>query len=137
MISLDTNVIVRYLVNDDPEQAKAARILLEGLTLENPGFICREVVLEVVWVLERFYRFQRARIADVLFELVTTDCLVVETADHIAGAAYAYGRGGVGFADLMILAAVERSGALPLHTFDRKLARMEGAVLMEHAAGST
>ena len=59
MTALDTNVIVRYLVGDHPEQAEAARVLLEGLIPGNPGFICREVVMEVGWVLERAYRFTR------------------------------------------------------------------------------
>ena len=137
MIALDTNVIVRYLVNDDAEQAEAARVLLEGLTAERQGFICREVVIEVVWVLERFYQFTRAQIANVLVELIATDSLVVEAADDIAHAAIVYrDQGGVGFADLMILLAAARSEALPLYTFDQKLARMEGVVLVESAVGS-
>lgn len=137
MIALDTNVIVRYLVNDDAEQAEAAQALLEGLTADRQGFVCREVAIEVVWVLERFYQFTRARIADVLVELIATDSLVVEAADDIARAAIVYrDQGGVGFADLMILLAAARSGALPLYTFDRKLSRMEGVFLVENAGGS-
>ena len=58
MTALDTNVIVRYLVAEDPGQAEAARSLLEQLTPDNPGFICREVVIEAAWVLERSYRFR-------------------------------------------------------------------------------
>ena len=135
MIALDTNVLVRFLVNDDPVQAEAARALLEGLTFENQGFICREVALELVWVLERFYQFPRSRIADVLIELITTDYLVVETADDIARAALAYNKGNVGFADLLILSAAGRSGAVSLHTFDQRLARMEGATLVEGGTG--
>lgn len=137
MIALDTNVIVRYLVNDDAEQAEAARALLEGMTADRQGFICREVAIEVVWVLERFYQFTRAQIANVLVELVATDSLVVEAADDIARAAIVYrDQEGIGFADLMILLAAARSGAL-LYTFDQKLARMEGVVLVESAVGST
>ena len=135
MIAVDTNVIVRYLVGDDAEQANAARALLEQLTPERPGFICREVAVEVVWVLERAYRFTRVQIADVLVELIATDSIVVEAADDIARAAYNYRQGGVGFADLMILSAAEREGAVPLHTFDRQLARMGGAVLVENPDG--
>ena len=131
MIALDTNVIIRYLVADDAEQAEAARVLIEGLTTDSRGFICREVGLEVVWVLERFYRFTRAQIADVLVELIATDSLIVETADDVASAALTYRHGGVGFSDLMILSSAERTGAVPLHTFDRRLSRMEGAVLIE------
>ena len=52
MTALDTNVLIRYLVGDVPEQAESARVLIDGLTTDNPGFICREVVLEVAWVLE-------------------------------------------------------------------------------------
>ena len=63
MIALDTNVLVRYLVDDDAEQALAARTLLEGLAAERTAFICREVMLELVWVLERTYRLPRERIA--------------------------------------------------------------------------
>ena len=137
MIALDTNVIVRYLVNDDAEQAEAARALLEGMTADRQGFICREVAIEVVWVLEWFYQFTRAQIANVLVELIATDSLVVEAADDIARAAIVYrDQGDVGFADLMILLAAARSEALPLYTFDQKLARMEGVVLVESAVGS-
>ena len=59
---------------------------------------------------------------------------MVEHADDVAVAAYRYRQGGVGFSDLMVLAAAERAGAVPLYTFDRRLARMEGAALVERAA---
>ena len=130
MIALDTNVLVRYLVRDDPNQAEAARLLLERLDSGRPGFICREVMMEVVWVLERAYKFPRAQIADVLAELIATDVLVIETADEVGRAAIRYHQPGVEFSDLMILAAAERTGARPLYTFDRKLARMQGTVLV-------
>ena len=130
MIAIDTNVIIRYLVRDDPEQAEAARALLEGLTSVQPGFICREVMVEVAWVLERPYGFTREQIADVLVELNTTDSLVVEAADGVIRAALRYRQGDAGFSDLMILSAAERAGATPLFTFDRKLGRTDGAALV-------
>ena len=130
MTALDTNVIVRYLVGDDPEQAEASRALLEGLTPDDPGFVCREVMIEVAWVLERGYGFTRPQVADALMGLTASDSLVVESSDDAAAAAYRYRRGGAGFSDLMILAATERAGAAPLHTFDRRLAREPGAVLV-------
>ena len=136
MTALDTNVIVRYLVGDDAEQAAAARALLDGLTSGNPGFICREVVLEVAWVLERSYRFTRSRIAEALMNLTASDSLVVESSDDVAAAAYRYRQGGAGFSDLMILAAVERAGATPLHTFDRRLAQLQGAILVSNPGGT-
>ena len=105
MIALDTNVLVRYLVDDDATQSGAARALIAELTLESPGFVCREVLVELVWVLERAYGFPRDRIASVLESLFATAVLRIETADDVVRAAYGYRRGGAEFADRMIAAA--------------------------------
>lgn len=130
MIALDTNVLVRFLVRDDEKQAAAANELLSSLTVDEPGFVCREVVVELVWVLERAYGFARERIADVLEHLVSTEVLVVETAEDVALTAFRYRAGGVGISDLMTLAAAERAQALPVYTFDQKAARQEGVTLL-------
>ena len=130
MIALGTNVLVRYLVRDDVQQAEAARGLLDSLTAERPGYVCREVTVELVWVLERAYGFARDRIATTLEELVATEGLVIEEADDVARAALRYRAAGAGFSDLMVLAAAERSGAHPLYTFDQKAARLEGVTLL-------
>ncbi|MDE2934050.1 MAG: type II toxin-antitoxin system VapC family toxin [Chloroflexota bacterium] len=129
MIALDTNVLVRYLVRDHAEHAEAARALFEGLTPEQPAFVCREVALEVVWVLERAYRFPRSQVASVLLELLATDSLIFEASDDVARAAWLYRQGGPGFSDRMVLAAAGRVEAAPLYTFDRRLSRVEGAEL--------
>ena len=55
MIAVDTNVLIRYLVRDHRKQAEAARALLQSATAERPAYACREVVVELVWVLERAY----------------------------------------------------------------------------------
>ena len=134
MIALDTNVLVRYLVDDDAEQAEAARALMDRLTSEQPGFVCREVMLELVWVLRHTYGHSADRIAAVLEELVATDVLVIEVAADVARSAVRYRRGVADFPDLMIAAAAERSGACPLYTFDRKAARLPDVVLLEAAS---
>jgi len=131
LTAVDTNVLLRYLVRDDLEQADAARALLESATLEQPVFICREVIIETVWVLERSYRLARAEIADLIAALIHTESLVFEALYDVARVIHQYRQGGADFADLMILAAAERAGASSLYTFDRTLARMDGAVLME------
>lgn len=130
MIALDTNVIVRFLVRDDRRQAEAARALLKSLTAECPGFVGREVAVELVCVLERAYRISRQRVAAVLEELVATAELVIEAGDDVAQAASRYRASGTGFSDLMVLAAARRSGAHPVYTFDRKAARLEGVTLL-------
>ena len=131
MVGLDTNVLVRYLVRDDAKQAEAARALLESLTVERPGFVCREVIVELVWVLERSYKQSRDRIATVLEQLAATDSLVVEADADVIRAASRYRSEVSGFADLMILAATNRSEAHPLYTFDQKAARVEGVELLK------
>ena len=130
MIGVDTNVLVRYLVRDDRRQAEAARALLQSVTVEKPAFACREVVVELVWVLERAYGYSRDRIAAILEELVATEGLVVESAEDVAQAAFRYRSGGAGFSDLMVLASAKRMGALPLYTLDRKAARLEAVELL-------
>ncbi|MCZ0942909.1 MAG: type II toxin-antitoxin system VapC family toxin [Gammaproteobacteria bacterium] len=130
MIALDTNVLVRVLVEDDEDQARFARALLGELTPEHLGFICREVVVELVWVLERTYGLSRDQIATALEGLVATEGLQVESADDVAHAALRYRQGGIGFSDLMIAAAARRSGATRLYTFDRKVARLEDCTLL-------
>ena len=115
MTAFDTNVLVRYLVADDAGQAEAPRM-----------------TVELVRVLERAYRFSRDRIATVLDELVATEELVLEAAGDVARAARGYRQGRSDFADLMISAAARRSGTLPLYTFDRRAARLEGAELVGH-----
>jgi len=56
MIALDTNVLVRFLAQDDPDQGRMATDLIGGLTEQKRGFVAREVLVELVWVLERSYR---------------------------------------------------------------------------------
>lgn len=133
MIALDTNVLVRYLVDDDPQQAEAARALLTDLTPERPGFVCREVAVELAWVLDRAYGFSRDQIATVFEELVATAELRFEEADDVVRAALRYRQGGAGFSDQMILAAARRSGAEVLYTFDRQAAQLEDAALLGKA----
>lgn len=128
MIGLDTNLLVRFLTRDDPEQAAAVDALFEGLSEAAPGLISREVVVELVWVLERAYGFEREAIGRMLFGLLEAKEFVVEGADRVGLAASRYVKGGPGFSDQMILlAAVGEGGTLV--TLDRKLAREEGAGL--------
>lgn len=130
MIALDTNVLVRFLVDDDVDQAKIAGILIDRLTDAAPGFIGREVLVELVWVLERAYGYERADIAAAFDGLLSATELLIEDADDIGLALELYRNDGFGFADLMIVAAARRAGAVELVTFDRKAARLPGVRLL-------
>ena len=130
MIALDTNVLVRFLVQDDVDQAKIAEEIIDQLTDAAPGFIGREVVVELVWVLERAYGYERTDIATALDGLLSARELLLEDADDIGPALERYRNEDFGFADLMIAAAARRAGAVELVTFDRKAARLPGARLL-------
>ena len=130
MIALDTNVLVRFLVRDEARQAEEARALFASLAADNPGFVCREVAVELVWVLSRSYGTPRERVASILLELLATEGVVIENADDVADAAVGYADGRSDFADLMIVAAARRYGATPVYTFDRRAARVDGVELL-------
>lgn len=79
MIGIDTNVIVRYIVQDDPEQAKAATKLIEqSCSSDNPGYINHIVLCEIVWVLRRNYKLDKQSICQVIEQIMRTDRLMIE-----------------------------------------------------------
>lgn len=130
MIALDTNVLVRFLVQDDPKQGQAAAELVDGLTEQEPGYICREVIVELVWVLERAYKMTRAQIAPAVEGLLTSREFVVEDADRVGLGLARYAMGGAGFSDRMILLASFDAQCACLATFDKALARDKGVQLL-------
>jgi len=130
VIALDTNVLVRYLVQDDATQAQIASDVIDGLSEADQGFVGREVLIELVWVLERAYGFSRMEIANALDGLLAAIELVIENADDLGLAIELYRNDGYGFADMMIAAAARRAGARELVTFDRKAARLRGVRLL-------
>ena len=135
MIGLDTNVLVRFLVQDDADQARVAGALIAGLTLDDPGFVCREVVLELVWVLERAYGLARSDIAAALNGLLEAQELVVESGDRVAVAADRYRKGGAGFADQMVALAGQGAGCRSTDTFDCKAVGLPGMRLLGAGPG--
>lgn len=129
MIALDTNVLVRFFVDDDRDQADRAEAALGACTAKAPGFVAREVLLELVWVLERTYGRPRAIVADLLEGLLDARNIAVEAAAAAEESLEIYRRGG-DFADAMIAAAARAAGAGSLVTFDRKFAgRIETTLL--------
>ena len=130
MIALDTNVLVRFLTQDDDAQFQVAADLIEGCTRDAPGYVCREVMIELIWVLERAYKYSREEIADALLRIVTASQLSVENAQDIASIVNLYRDEGYDFADLMIRQAAQRPESRILKTFDQKLARLDGVELL-------
>lgn len=130
MTGLDTNVIVRFLMKDDAEQAALATKAFAEFTDAAPGFVCREVLVELVWVLQKIYRLPRTDIADALEGLLGAREIVVEAADHVAVAVDRLRKGGAGFADQMIALAGQGACCQTTVTFDRKAAGLPGMTLL-------
>ena len=126
MIALDTNVLVRFLVRDDPRQAAEASALFAGLTEENPAWLSREVLVELVWVLERAYRLPLADIAGAIDALLAAQEVVVESPDRIGLAVERYRQGGAGFSDYLIALAAQAAGCRATFSFDRQAVAKAG-----------
>ena len=122
MIGLDTNVLVRYLAQDDPDQAVAATRLIEGLTVEAPGFISTVALVETVWVLSKAYRISRGRLATVVEGLLRSRELVVENAEVFYLALGAFQADSIDFSDAVIAHSGKRAGCVETVTFDRRAA---------------
>jgi predicted nucleic-acid-binding protein len=123
LIGVDTNILVRFVVADDPVQAEeATRFLEQRCSPERPAFVNRVVVAETVWVLERAYRYRREQVVDVLTGLLATSSIVVEDAADVARAVELY-RQGAGFTDALVGVSNARQGCASTATFDRKAKR--------------
>lgn len=123
MIGLDTNVLVRYLTQDDPVQsAQANAFIARELSAAAPGIVGHIVLCEVGWVLTRAYGYTRAQVADALGALLTCRELCVEAPDLAILALQDYRHGAADFSDYLLGRMHQRLGAAHTVTFDRKAA---------------
>jgi predicted nucleic-acid-binding protein len=128
--AFDTNVVVRLLVHDDEEQYRRAELIFRRATAGSGVWLASVVLVEVVWVLRVAYKFDRATAAASLRRLIETDGVQVEDGETTRLALSAFEAGAADFADYFILESARRDGALPLHTFDERLSRSDGAELV-------
>jgi predicted nucleic-acid-binding protein len=127
MIGLDTNILVRLLVGDDAGQTAQARKFVDSnCSREAPGFINCIVLIELVWVLAKPFRYSRSQIAHVLESLLTGDDRVIDRHDEVRAALEDYKAGRLDFVDALILHINRAHGCDATATFDRKAARLDG-----------
>jgi len=127
MIGLDTNILVRYLTQDDPLQsAKAIEIIERRLSEETPGFVSIVAMVETVWVLDRAYGLPVHKIAAAVERMLQTEVLVIENEQEVFTAMIALKEGQGSFADSVIAALGVRAGCSYTLTFDHKAARLRG-----------
>ncbi|MGD2115663.1 MAG: type II toxin-antitoxin system VapC family toxin [Acidobacteriota bacterium] len=119
MIGLDTNVLVRYLVEDDPGQSPRAVALIERAVESGERFYVSEIVLcEVVWVLSSAYGYSRERIATALGGVLRARQLVIENPEAARRSLDRYAEGSADFADYLILDHCRTNGCDRVASFD-------------------
>ena len=122
MIAVDTNVLVRYIVEDDPGQTAAAAALIDRAIQRNERlFITQIVFCELVWVLSYAYRFNREGITGALNELRRGAQVTIEGPDEVKRAVDAYAAGRGDFADYLLAEQAIAAGCSAIATFDRAL----------------
>lgn len=127
MIALDTNVLVRFLVEDDAGQTERARALLQkAVDTDQPCHVSEVVLCELVWVLERSYRFRRAEIGQALHRMLRARHLAFSSVDRLAHTLDAYVSGRGGFADYLIREQAREAGCEAVATFDKELLKEKG-----------
>lgn len=126
MIGLDTNVLVRYVTQDDPVQSAKASTLIESLTTTSPGFVSLVSVVELVWVLQACYQSAKNDVVLVLETLLHTRELTIEHADVIWQALRRFTRTKADFADCLIERSAHAAGCEYTATFDVNAAKTAG-----------
>lgn len=124
MIGLDTNVLVRYLTQDDPAQARRANALIDGAARKGERLQLDVVVLcETVWVLRGAYEFDKLTVADAVERVLDAAQFSIEERDLLREALAAFRSGQADFADYVLGLRNRRAGCEATVTFDRALRR--------------
>jgi predicted nucleic-acid-binding protein len=127
MIGLDTNLLVRYLAQDDPVQSAVATDVMESrLTQHEPGFISVVAIAETVWVLDQAYRLGKEGIVNAVERMLRAETLVVERESEVFTAMTALREGRGEFGDALIGALSVRASCSRILTFDHRALRLPG-----------
>ncbi len=122
MRAVDTNVLVRLTVRDDPQQSATAEAFVA-----KGAWVSHIVLVETLWVLDSVYGLTAEKLAKVVEVLLHNDDLIVQDAAVVAAALEHFrNRPTLGFSDCLILEVARKAGHMPLGTFDRQLSKLEG-----------
>jgi predicted nucleic-acid-binding protein len=122
MRAVDTNVIVRIVVRDDPEQVRAAERFAAG-----GAWVSHVVLAEATWVLDVVYQRTARQIAAAIDMLLNHKDFTLQDSDVVAAALEEFKeRPALGFSDCLVLEIARKAAHVPLGTFDRNLAKLAG-----------
>jgi len=132
LIGLDTNVLIRYIVQDDEKQSKLATAFIESqCSAENPAFINEITLCEVVWVLKCAYRYDKAIILNVLKQLLNSIDLQLASYQAVVLAYEDYEQGRADFSDYLIARINQRAGCQVTVSFDKKACDSQNFKLLD------
>jgi predicted nucleic-acid-binding protein len=130
MIGLDTNVLVRYIMQDDVKQSLKATKLIESLNSDNPGYITMVSIVELYWVLTVSYELTGQQAAQALEAILRTKQFLVERADQVMRALRVFEEGKADLADCLIERSASGAGCEQTMTFDVKASKYAGMTLI-------
>src|SRR5450432_2161667 len=119
MIGLDTNVMVRYIMQDDSKQSSLATRIVESLSAESPGFVPLVAIVELGWVLSSAYDLNRDQLVAAFEALLRTKELVVERGETVWKALRRFRQANGDFGDCLISCSAVTAGCTKTMTFDR------------------
>jgi predicted nucleic-acid-binding protein len=123
MRAVDTNVLVRLITRDDSRQVAAAEAFVAG-----GAWVSHIVLVETVWVLSAVHGLGAASIATAIEMLLNHQHLTVQDTDVVAAALVRYrAQPSIALSDYLVVEIARKAGHVPLGTFDRQLARLDGA----------
>jgi len=131
VIGVDTNILVRYLTQDDDIQSDLATRLIEGFSRESPGFIAQTTIVETIWVLSRRYKLSRNAIADIMEYLLKSNEFLIENSDVGYQALAAYKASNGDFSDALIAMTGLKEGCKKTFTFDTAASNIKGMQLLK------
>jgi predicted nucleic-acid-binding protein len=131
MPTLDTNVLVRYVVQDDPKQTRVAQRYIEKFAdQETSLFLPTSVILETEWVLRSVYRFSKDSVIEIFVGLLEAREMTFQDEPSFERAAFLYREHNIDFADCLHLATAHTFDHLPLFSFEKKAGRVTGFELL-------
>lgn len=123
MIGIDTNVLVRFLVDDDLAQNEVARAFMAERTMEDPAYLSAIAVAETVWVLNRRLNYPMPDIVEMLRALLSADSLIIENMEELDALINGEDEPKGDLADHIIVWSCARAGCSRVVTSDRRAAK--------------
>ena len=130
MIGIDTNILARFLAQDDAEQGRRADSLLQTLSPQNPGFVSLVSLIELAWLMRSRYHMSKSELIQNLERLLNSPELVIESQQTVGQAIARFGAAKTDFADCLIERSGHVAGCRHTVTFDENAAKTSGMKLL-------